>query len=193
MSLPATTRARRQLAQAPRASSGSFMPHRAVPRRRAISRARSAPSRNRRKRATSGSIMLCPFVFIRNTDIGTASLFSRISRANAVGVMRICLRGGDCGIMLPNCYGETFWTPERALSRRMAANSWPDRQVFLHILSRPHAVARLFSSAQRTQQGSRDDVALDLAGAFPDPLDARVAPDALEGQIGHHTETPMNL
>ena len=193
MSLPVTTRAIRQLAQAPRASSGSFVPHRAVPRRRAISRARSASARNRRKRATSGSIMLCPFVFMRNTDIGTASLFSRILRGKAVGGTPICLRVGDCVIMLHNCHFGAFRAPERALSGGKATNSRPVGGSLTYPRHRKVGLTGPRSSAQRTQQRSRDDVALYLARALPDPLDARVAPDPLEGQIGHHAQTPVDL
>ena len=38
---------------------------------------------------------------------------------------------------------------------------------------------------QRAQQRTRDNVALDFAGAVPDALDPRIAPEALDGQGRH--------
>ena len=48
-------------------------------------------------------------------------------------------------------------------------------------------------AAQRPQQRARDDVTLHLAGAVPDALDARVAPDALERQLGHQPHAAVDL
>src|SRR3954469_2524870 len=49
------------------------------------------------------------------------------------------------------------------------------------------------SGAQRPQQGPRDDVALDLAGAVPDPLDARVPPEPLDGKLAHQPHAAEDL
>ncbi len=55
------------------------------------------------------------------------------------------------------------------------------------------ALERPALAAQRTQQAARDDVTLHLAGAVPDSLDARVAPDALERQVAHQPHAAVNL
>src|SRR3712207_7450556 len=41
------------------------------------------------------------------------------------------------------------------------------------------------SRSQRPQDRPGDDVALDLAGAVPDPLDPRVTPETLDRQLAH--------
>ena len=46
---------------------------------------------------------------------------------------------------------------------------------------------------ERPQQGARNDVALDFAGAFPDALDPRIAPDALERQLVHEPHAAVDL
>src|SRR5690606_25892682 len=43
------------------------------------------------------------------------------------------------------------------------------------------------------QKLARDDVSMDLAGAVPDALDARVAPDALQRQVVHQAHAAMDL
>src|SRR5579859_477295 len=43
------------------------------------------------------------------------------------------------------------------------------------------------------QQLARDDVALDLAGAVPDPLDPRIAPQALQRQLVHEPHAAIDL
>src|SRR5438105_2289169 len=49
------------------------------------------------------------------------------------------------------------------------------------------------SAAEWPQQRAGDDVPLDLAGAFPDALDARIPPDPLERQVGHEAHTAVDL
>src|SRR5690554_7560852 len=48
-------------------------------------------------------------------------------------------------------------------------------------------------AAQGSEQFARNDVALDFARAFPDPLDAGVAPDAFQGQFVHQPHAAMDL
>src|SRR5262245_34897744 len=78
------------------------------------------------------------------------------------------------------------WLPpntaiERGLSRRSRRfTNDPQRQ-------------KSCSSPHRPQKRARDDVALDLAGAFPDAFHPRVAPDALERQIVHEPHAAMYL
>ena len=48
--------------------------------------------------------MLFPFVFMRNTDIGTASLFSRICRGECCRRNADLRAGRELWIMLPNCH-----------------------------------------------------------------------------------------
>jgi len=45
-----------------------------------------------------------------------------------------------------------------------------------------HAAERR-SAPQRPQQRPRDNMPLHFAGSFPNPFDARIAPDALQRQI----------
>jgi len=55
----------------------------------------------------------------------------------------------------------------------------------------PEKCARL--SRPTPQQRARNDVPLHLARAVPDALDARIAPDALQRQLGHEPHAAMNL
>ena len=49
------------------------------------------------------------------------------------------------------------------------------------------------AGAERPQQAAADDVALDLRGTVPDPLDPGVAPEAGERQIVHQPHAAMDL
>src|SRR3982074_2583682 len=51
----------------------------------------------------------------------------------------------------------------------------------------------LTSRPERSQQLARDDVPLDLAGAVPDALNARVAPQAFEGKLIHQAHAAEDL
>src|SRR5215218_6833785 len=59
--------------------------------------------------------------------------------------------------------------------------------------SRWRGVRDPMSGAERPEHGPGDDVALDLAGAVPDPLDARVPPEPLDGKIAHQPHAAEDL
>src|SRR5262245_19780052 len=50
-----------------------------------------------------------------------------------------------------------------------------------------------YSSAKRPENRPRDDVALDLTGAVPDPLDTGVAPETLDQQLVHEAHAAVDL
>src|SRR5690242_21000208 len=52
---------------------------------------------------------------------------------------------------------------------------------------------RTISPLIRPQQRAGDDLALDLAGAVPDPLHPGVTPPALNRQLGHQAHAAENL
>src|SRR5690349_11180895 len=56
----------------------------------------------------------------------------------------------------------------------------------------PAAVPAI-SGAPLAEHRARDDVPLDLAGAVPDPLDPRVAPEPLDRELAHQAHAAVNL
>src|SRR3954467_6766000 len=49
------------------------------------------------------------------------------------------------------------------------------------------------SGAERAEHRPGDDVPLDLAGAVPDPLHARIAPEPLDRQLVHQPHAAVDL
>src|SRR5689334_20709132 len=57
----------------------------------------------------------------------------------------------------------------------------------------PGSLPAAISGTLLAEHRARDDVPLDLAGAVPDPLDPRVAPEPLDRELAHQAHAAVNL